>query len=86
MVFTLLREYGTHTISRCISLKEALDEVSVVASESEEFADFCRVPGYRPVCHALEFLGIHLYSAIPNDDTKVINFFLFEIAFFGFQV
>ncbi len=63
-----------------------MDEVSIVASEAEEFLNFCGVFRYWPVCDAFKFLGVHLYFAVANDDAKIVNFFLFEITFLRFEI
>ncbi len=63
-----------------------MDEVSVVAGEPKEFTDLGWVAGDGPVCNAFELFRIHLYSTVADDDTKVVDLFLFEVAFFGLEV
>src|SRR6266403_291760 len=64
----------------------SLNEVSVVAGEPKKFADFCWVAGDGPVCDTFKFLWVHLYLTVDNDDTEIVDFFLFKVAFFGFKV
>src|SRR6266446_9893195 len=62
----------------------SLDEISVVACKSKEFSDFSWVTRDGPICNAFKFLWVHLYSTVADDDAQVVDFLLFEVAFFRF--
>jgi hypothetical protein len=63
-----------------------LDEIPIIASESEESAHFCWVFGSRIVRNPLELLRVHLEVSFANDDTQVLDFLLLECALFWFDV
>ncbi len=58
----------------------------IVTCESKEFTDFSQIARDGPVCNTFELLWVHLYPTVTNNNTQVVDFFLFEVALFRFKV
>ena len=62
------------------------DEVSVKSSEPQEGVDVSDIVGLWPVRYSFDFCRVHLDRSVFWHHPKEFHFFLFEEAFFWFEV
>ena len=58
----------------------------VKIQEAEECPNFLQGRGSFPILHALDFDWIHSNGVFANDNTEILHFGLFKLAFLRFEV
>ncbi len=64
---------------------EFRDEGPVKIAEAKEASDIFHGERHGPLGDALYFCWVHLHFSLSNDNSKVFDFFLVELALLGFQ-
>jgi hypothetical protein len=59
---------------------------AIKVQEAEECSNFLQGRGTFPILYALDFDRIHGNGVLADDDSEVLHFGLFELAFLGFEV
>ena len=60
--------------------------MAIKVAEAEESVELLEFLGCGPFCDARDFDGVHLYLALGDNNTKVLDGKLVEGAFFRFKI
>ena len=77
---------GDERVERCGQHAEISNVHAVEIQEAEKRSNFLQGRGSLPILYALDFDRVHGDGVLTDNNTKVLHFSLFELAFLGFQI
>ena len=80
------RTVSDERVKRCGQHAEITDVHAIEIQEAKECPYFLQGRGSFPILHALDFDRVHGNCVFTDDNTKVFDFALFELAFLRFQI